>query len=169
MRLRLCAVSRKPLGIHMDAQWRTRTRSTDAQARRMQEESSSRCREALLSGACQAAGGSDAHRGRDHICGGACSRRERCIGERLGEKGVVTRERMREMSARRASDRAAVIAASTIDVDEMGTYMGAKDSSWRHACATVYSWLKKLSNRWGRKKRDARGGNGKRELQAGGG
>ena len=33
---------------------------------------------------------------------------------------------MREMSARHASDRAAVIAASTIDVDEMGTYMGAK-------------------------------------------
>lgn len=81
----------------------------------------------------------------------ACSRRERCIGERLGKKRALAHERMREMSVRRASDRAAVIAVSTIDVDEMGTYMGVKKSSWRHACATVYSWLKKISNQWRRK------------------
>ena len=34
----------------------------------------------------KAASGSDAHRGREHIGGGARSGRKRCIGERLGQK-----------------------------------------------------------------------------------
>ena len=54
-----------------------------------------------------AASGSDAHRGRQYICGGARSGRARCHGELLDQKRGIARELMRAMNARRASGRVA--------------------------------------------------------------
>ena len=89
---------------------------------------------------------------RERIGGGASSRRERCIGERLGQEGgAIALERMRAMSAWRASGRAATIAASTIALDEMWTYVGARVGEKRN---DLWIWTAvaedALGNRWKR-------------------
>ena len=66
------------------------------------------------------------HRGIEQV-GGARSGRKRCIGERLGQKrGAIALERMRAISAWRTSGRVSTIVASTIALDEMWTYLGAR-------------------------------------------
>ena len=72
------------------------------------------------------------YRGIEHV-GGARSGRKRCIGERLGQKrGAIALERMRAISAWRASGRVAPIVASTIALDEMRTYLGARKEEKRN-------------------------------------
>ena len=119
-------------GSNWDAQRQTHTRASSSQARRLQAEAHGGSRAAALPGADQSASGSDAHRGREHICG-ARSGRKRCIGERLGQnRGAIALERMRAISAWRASGRVSTIVASTIALDEMWTYLGARKAEKRN-------------------------------------
>ena len=101
--------------------------------RRLQAEVHGGRSAAALPGACQAASGSDVYRGREHIGGGARSGRKRYIGERLGQKGgAIALERMRAISAWRTSGLAETIVASTIALDEMWTYLGARKGEKRN-------------------------------------
>ena len=64
----------------------THARAASSLMRRLQSEICGGSRVTSLPGACQAASGSDAHSGREHVCGGACSEGKRSIGEWLSEK-----------------------------------------------------------------------------------
>ena len=130
---------------HCGSNWMPKdghTRQASSQVRGLQAEVRGGRSAAALPGADQAASGSDAHRGREHIGGGARSGRKRCIGERLGQKrGAIALERMRVMSAWRASGRAAPIVASTIALDEMWTYLGARLEEKKSAMTCGYGRL----------------------------
>ena len=90
-------------------------------------------RATAIPGTSQVAGDSDAHRGREHI-GGA-----RIVGVSATSVsgwvkiGTLALERMRAMSAWRTSGRVSTIVASTIALDEMGTYLGARRKEKRNS------------------------------------
>ena len=72
-----------------------------------------------------------------------------CHGEPLArKKGEVARERMRAMSAWRASGRSATIVASTIGFDEMWTYLDARRKEKRNE---LWVWTAVVEERDGSK------------------